>query len=127
MESKQVKSSRVLVVDSVKSWEQIMAQAQIQPCPMVAHFTADWCVPSKFMAGFFEDLALKYPDILFLSVDMDDAKNVAEKLNVKAMPTFLFIREENQVVDKIVGANTEELFRRVLLFAQTARRHSHAC
>ncbi|GLJ32134.1 hypothetical protein SUGI_0647080 [Cryptomeria japonica] len=126
MENQQVKGSRVLVVDSAKSWEYIMTQAKIQACPMVVHFTAAWCAPSKFMAGFFGELALKYPDVLFLSVDVDEAKSVAEKLDVKAMPTFLLMEEDKQVVDKIVGANTEELLKRVSLFAQKTRQASQA-
>uniref|UniRef100_A0A0D6QV02 Thioredoxin domain-containing protein n=1 Tax=Araucaria cunninghamii TaxID=56994 RepID=A0A0D6QV02_ARACU len=126
MESQQVKGSRVLAVESAKTWEFVIGQAQIQACPVVIHFTADWCAPSKFMEGFFEELALKYPDILFLSVDVDELKSVAEKLDVKAMPTFLFMKEDyNQATDKIVGANAEELHKRVAHFAQMSRQGSH--
>jgi len=116
----QVTGSRVLVVDSDKSWDFILGQAQDQSCPVVAHFTADWCAPSKYMAGFFEDLALKYPDILFLLVDVDEVKGVKDKMDVKAMPTFLLMKDEVQV-DKIVGANADELQKRVAVFAQMAR------
>ncbi|KAH9323240.1 hypothetical protein KI387_017879 [Taxus chinensis] len=120
MENQQVTGSRVLAVDSVKTWDSILAQAQIQACPVLVHFTAAWCAPSTFIAGFFEQLAIKYPGILFLSVDVDELKSIAEKLDVKAMPTFLFLKDENQVVDKMVGANTEELLKRVAVFSQTA-------
>eukprot|EP01018_Ginkgo_biloba_P011235 Gb_08866 [translate_table: standard] len=115
-----VQSSRVLVVDSEQSWDFLMGQARIQACPIVVHFTADWCVPSKYMNSVFEELALKYPDILFLLVDVDEIKGVAAKMDVKAMPTFIFMNEEKQV-DKIVGANAEELHKRVALFAKTVR------
>ncbi|KAH9323239.1 hypothetical protein KI387_017878, partial [Taxus chinensis] len=74
MQNQQVKGSRVLAVDSAQSWGYILGQAQTQACPVVIHFTAEWCAPSKFMAGFFEELALKYPDVLFLSVDVDEIK-----------------------------------------------------
>ncbi|MBA0641550.1 hypothetical protein Goshw_003511, partial [Gossypium schwendimanii] len=40
----------------------------------MVHFTAAWCVPSVAMNPFFEELALCYQDILFLSVDVDDVK-----------------------------------------------------
>lgn len=116
----QVTGSRVLVVDSDNSWDTILGQAQVQACAVVVHFTAEWCAPSKYMAGFFENLALKYPDILFLLVDVDEVKGVKDKMDVKAMPTFLLMRGTVQV-DKIVGANADELQKRVAAFAQIFR------
>ena len=46
------------------------------------------------MAGIFENLALKYLDILFLLVDVDEVKGVKNKMVVKAMPTFLLIKKQ---------------------------------
>lgn len=115
-----VTGSRVLVVDSDNSWDIIMGQAEGQACPVVVHFTAEWCAPSKYMAGFFENLALKYPDIPFLLVDVDEVKGVKDKMDVKAMPTFLLMKGNLQV-DKIVGANADELQKRVAAFAQSIR------
>nr|ABK23327.1 unknown [Picea sitchensis] len=114
-----VTDSRVLVVNSTKSWDYILAQAHARACPVVVYFTAYWCAPSKYMAGFFENLALKYPDILFLLVDVDEVKRVKDKMEVKAMPTFLLMKNDVQV-DKIVGANADELQKRVAIFAQMA-------
>lgn len=116
----QLTGRRVLVVDSDKSWDIILGQAREQGCPVAVHFTADWCAPSKYMAGFFENLALKYQDILFLLVDVDEVKGIKDKMDVKAMPTFLLIKNDVQV-DKIVGANADELQKRVAVFAQMVR------
>lgn len=38
------------------------------------HFSASWCTPSRAMSPFFEELALQYKYVLFLSVDVDEAK-----------------------------------------------------
>lgn len=38
------------------------------------HFGASWCVPSLAMNAFFEELAMTYKDILFILVDVDEAK-----------------------------------------------------
>lgn len=116
----QVAGSRVLVVDSDKSWDTILGRAQAQACPVAVHFTADWCAPSKYMAGFFENLSLQYPDILFLLVDVDEVKGVKDKMDVKAMPTFLLMKDGVQE-DKLVGANADELQKRVAAFAEMVR------
>ncbi|CAN1222193.1 Thioredoxin-like protein CXXS1 [Linum grandiflorum] len=70
-------------------------------------------MPSVAMNPFFEELAFTYPDAVFLVVDV-----VADKLEVKAMPTFVLIKDGNQA-DKIVGANPEEIRKRVDSFIRS--------
>lgn len=41
---------------------------------IVTHFTAAWCIPSVAMNPFFEELASSFPDVLFLTVDVDEVK-----------------------------------------------------
>lgn len=41
---------------------------------VVVHFSASWCTPSRAMNPFFEELALVYKSVLFLSVDVDETK-----------------------------------------------------
>ncbi|KDP20821.1 hypothetical protein JCGZ_21292 [Jatropha curcas] len=112
--------SRVVKVDSVQSWEFYVTQANNQGCPIVVHFTASWCIPSVAMNPFFEELASTYPDVLFLTVDVDDVKEVASKLEVKAMPTFVLMKEGAQV-DRLVGANPEEIRKRIDGFVHSVR------
>ncbi|KAL6992703.1 Thioredoxin-like protein cxxs1 [Sarracenia purpurea var. burkii] len=75
MESQeQEKKSRVVKVDSKETWESYVSQTTNQGCPIVAHFTASWCVPSVAMNPFVEELASSHQDILFLTVDVDEVK-----------------------------------------------------
>ncbi|XVF27787.1 hypothetical protein REPUB_Repub14bG0139000 [Reevesia pubescens] len=112
--------SRVVKVDSVESWDFYVNHATNQGCPIVVHFTASWCMPSVIMNPFFEELASAFQDILFLTVDVDDVKEVATRMEIKAMPTFLLMRE-GTVVDKLVGANPEEIRKRIDDFVQSIR------
>jgi thiol-disulfide isomerase/thioredoxin len=41
---------------------------------VVAHFGASWCVTSLSMNYKFEELAQAHPEVLFLSVDVDDVQ-----------------------------------------------------
>ncbi|KAL3522090.1 hypothetical protein ACH5RR_014924 [Cinchona calisaya] len=105
--------SRVVKVDSMQSWDFHVNQATTdQGSPIVAHFTAAWCMPSVAMNSIFEDLASNFQDVLFLTVDVDEVKDVATKYDVKAMPTFLLLKE-GAPVDKLVGANPEEIKKRI--------------
>ncbi|PSS04728.1 Thioredoxin-like protein [Actinidia chinensis var. chinensis] len=113
MESQDQESkSRVVKIQSKDSWESYLSQATNQGCPIVPHFTASWCMPSVVMNPVFEELASTYQDVLFLTVDVDDVKEVATKYEVKAMPTFLLMKEGAQV-DKLIGANPDEIKKRI--------------
>ncbi|XP_030528894.1 thioredoxin-like protein CXXS1 [Rhodamnia argentea] len=112
--------SRAVKVDSPESWDSYLTQATTQACPVVVHFTAAWCMPSVAMNPFFEELASTFPDVMFLIVDVDDVKEVATRMEVKAMPTFLLIKDKTPV-DKLVGANPEEIRKRIDGFVQSFR------
>ncbi|KAH7569066.1 hypothetical protein JRO89_XS06G0097100 [Xanthoceras sorbifolium] len=94
----QQNKSRVVKVDSVESWDYFVSQANTQGCPLTS----------------------SYPDVLFLTVDVDEVKDVATKMEIKAMPTFLLMRE-GAVADKLVGANPEEIRKRIDGFVQSIR------
>ncbi|KAK7328029.1 hypothetical protein VNO77_22123 [Canavalia gladiata] len=112
MEVTEQDKPKVQVIDSLQSWEFHVTQASNQNCPVVAHFTASWCMPSVAMIPVFEELAFSYQDVLFLSVDVDEVKEVATRMDVKAMPTFLLLKD-GKTVDKVVGANPEEIKKRI--------------
>ncbi|KAL7218095.1 hypothetical protein ACSBR2_011383 [Camellia fascicularis] len=116
----QLKKSRVVKVNSEETWDLFITKARDQGCPIVVHFTASWCLPSVAMNPFFEEIALSYPDVLFLVVDVDDVKEVATRMEIKAMPTFVLMREGAQV-DKLVGANPAEIKKRIHGFVHSFR------
>ncbi|KAB2044246.1 hypothetical protein ERO13_D01G060400v2 [Gossypium hirsutum] len=112
--------SRVVKINSQHTWDFFITQANNQACPVMVHFTAAWCVPSVAMNPFFEELALCYQDILFLSVDVDDVKEAASKMEITAMPTFLLMRQGTQI-DKLVGAKPDEIKKMVDAFTPQFR------
>ncbi|KAG5104571.1 hypothetical protein JHK82_041541 [Glycine max] len=120
MEASEQNNSKVVLIDSLQSWEFHVNQAYNQNTPVVVHFTASWCMPSVAMTPVFEELASSYPEVLFLTVDVDEVKEVATKMDVKAMPTFLLLKD-GAAVDKVVGANPEEIKKRIDGVAESTR------
>ena len=57
---------------------------------------------------FFESLPDKYPQLLFVSVDVDQNRGHPEVDNTQAVPTFKFFRN-NQVLKQFSGANQAQL------------------
>jgi len=75
---------------------------------VVADFTATWCGPCQHMAPIFQQLALKYPNALFLKIDVDKCQETAAAQGVSAMPTFIFYRNRTKI-DRIQGADPSGL------------------
>jgi thioredoxin 1 len=72
---------------------------------------ADWCGPCKMIAPTFESLANKFAKpnrIAFAKVDVDNQRDVAQQYGVRAMPTFVILRN-GSVLDTIQGANPPAL------------------
>jgi thioredoxin 1 len=70
--------------------------------PVVVDFYAPWCGPCKMMLPVFEEvaseLASKYK---FVSINIDEEREVAVQHNVSSIPTLLFIKD-----GKVVGKET---------------------
>jgi len=75
---------------------------------VVVDFTASWCGPCKRIAPFYDELSAKYPNAVFLKVDVDQCQETAAGQGVTAMPTFMFFRNKTKL-DKIQGADNKAL------------------
>lgn len=91
----------------LESYRRITSKGKV-----VVYFTASWCGPCKkikpvFQAFEAESLS-KMDDIVYLTIDVDACDDIASKMEIKAMPTFLFYINGKPEV-KITGANPTEL------------------
>lgn len=64
---------------------------------------ADWCGPCNRLNPIYEELADQYAEqILFTTLDCVDQAELAQQLNITALPTVLFIKD-GSVVGKSLG------------------------
>merc|ERR1712137_1150969 len=97
-------ATMVLMIKDLAHFEELINGDK----PVVVDFTATWCGPCKAIAPFFEELAGKYPDIVFVKVDVDDCDDVAAKCGISAMPTF-HKYAKGAKVKEVVGASKDKL------------------
>ncbi|KAJ1937141.1 hypothetical protein FBU59_004843 [Linderina macrospora] len=95
-----VTSEHVTEITSLEQFNQF-----IEKNPKVAvDFTATWCGPCRMIGPVFHKLAETTDGVAFASVDVDKVSDVAQKYRVRAMPTFVFIKNGAKV-DELTGAN----------------------
>ena len=75
----------------------------------ILDFYADWCGPCRYIKPHFEELEQKYPDIEFITINVDELEQTElENYGVTCMPTFLFIVDDEEI-DRIEGASIQLL------------------
>lgn len=71
---------------------------------VVMDFHAKWCGPCKMISPMIDEMAAQTPEVMFLKVDVDECDTIAAKYNVRAMPTFVFLKNGKEV-DSFSGAD----------------------
>eukprot|EP00250_Pteridium_aquilinum_P009733 c18895_g1_i2 orf=248-607(-) len=107
----------VHVIQNRSEWDAKLFEGATSGKVVVVDFTATWCGPCKFIGPFFVELSEKYPNLIFLKVDVDDHSDISQEWEIRAMPTFLFI-QDSKTSEKIVGANKSELERKVKFYSE---------
>jgi thioredoxin 1 len=69
---------------------------------------AVWCGPCKVIAPQVVKFSDEFTSAHFVKLDVDKVPDVAQELNIRAMPTFLIFKGEKKVAE-IVGANPKAL------------------
>lgn len=54
----------------------------------ILYFTAAWCPPCKKIAPIFEKLSTDFSETIFVKIDIDDHRDLAEEYNISSVPTF---------------------------------------
>jgi suppressor of tumorigenicity protein 13 len=75
--------------------------------------------PCRFISPFYASLDRKYPKVVFLKVDIEDAEaqDVTTAWKIRRAPYFFFLKNGKQV-DKVVGIDADELETKVKLHSR---------
>ncbi|KAG2626484.1 hypothetical protein PVAP13_3KG362800 [Panicum virgatum] len=71
----------VIAIHSLDAWSTQIEQANSAKKLVLIDFTASWCGPCRIMAPIFTDMAKKNPNVVFLKVDVDEMKAIAEQFS----------------------------------------------
>ena len=96
----------VIIIESMEHLEEEFEKAGDKLVAMDAY--AEWCMPCKIIGPTFIELSKKYTDVVFLKFDVDQLRDIAAKFKIRAMPTFVFVRNGRKI-DSFSGADPTKL------------------
>ena len=79
--------------------------------PVVVDFYADWCPPCRRLGPILDSLAGEFAGkVKFVKINSDQETALAERYNVTALPTVVFM-DGGQIVGQFAGLPQEEVLR----------------
>ena len=78
--------------------------------PRLLDFSAEWCRPCRMQAPIIHKLAEIFSNkIDFEVIDIDCEPKLADKFNIRAVPTIVILNENGEEIKRFVGFTTEEI------------------
>ncbi|MBN2156091.1 MAG: thioredoxin family protein [Candidatus Lokiarchaeota archaeon] len=101
------------VLEYPEGIDQVAFNASVSDGKVLIDVYTDWCGPCKRVKPIFKELSQEFPDVKFLSLDLDNARWIGERFEIHAIPTFLFFKD-GQMIYKHLGAMGKDGFIRLI-------------
>lgn len=94
----------IINIQNVAQWNEIIKNAG--DSILIIKFSTSWCMPCKVIQPKYQKLADEYKNeqIVFMTIDIEEQPDIAEKFNITSMPTFLLIQNDS-IKRMVVGAD----------------------
>ena len=64
---------------------------------VIVDFFADWCGPCKMLAPIFEEVGNEMEGkAKFIKVNVDEARDIADKFRISTIPTMIVLKNEEK-------------------------------
>lgn len=80
----------------------------------IMHFTAEWCQPCKMMKPIIKQILQENENIEYISIDIDENPETAKDYGVMGVPTFIYFDDNDNVIQRAVGAMPKAEFEKRL-------------
>lgn len=89
--------SKVVNINSDEVWNIATTDAFKENKLVLVDFYAVWCGPCRTAAPIYGKMSSEIPDVAFLKVDVDKMRSIMLAHKVRAMPTFVLLKNGQEV------------------------------
>tara|TARA_B100001250_G_scaffold328380_1_gene292852 strand:- start:733 stop:1041 length:309 start_codon:yes stop_codon:yes gene_type:complete len=82
-------------------------EGYIKSGDVIMQFSADWCMPCKSLSKTLLTMVKVYPDIGFAKFDIDNDTSLAQKYDVRSVPTTIFFKDGKEAT-RMMGSHPSQ-------------------
>ena len=86
-------SANNLIVLTQQNFDEVVNKNEL----VLIDFGAKWCAPCRSFHQVLEQVAPRYPKVIFATVDIDEQKELAEEFAIKSVPSVMIIRDRTVI------------------------------
>ena len=96
-------------VNPVSSQRDLNRVIEINPNTLIVlDMYASWCRPCKLLAPQMDDMSVTHPTVVFLKIDADKERDVAQQFHVEGFPTVVLLKNGKEL-DRVVGCDPDKV------------------
>ena len=102
-ENNENQKSAVLDVDTSNFETEVIKNEK----KVLIDFYADWCGPCQKLSPIVDKFAEEHSEIKVVRIDIDAQENLADRYNIRSIPTLVVI-ENGEEINRVIGLVSEE-------------------